>query len=283
MNNIYEDFYCIENDVLSILLTTKCNQDCIMCPQLLNNDLEDINSRFEKFLLELPDMHFKEIYITGGEPFLKSEWINRILESTNNERVTILTNGVIKPTEEILKAKRITLCIPLYASYDELHNRMTGSNNFYNVVNNLIDYSVYKIPIELRFVITKQNYNNMLDFAQFVSRNLPFVSNVAFMGIELMEQGDINKENLWINPSEFMKILCESLDYLLISSIPVSLYNIPHCVIPQKYHFLSFKSISEWKRKYFDFCTKCKFYTECGGFFASCKDKYKEIIKGAVI
>jgi len=160
---------------------------------------------------------------------------------------------------------------------------MTGGENFYKVIKILIDISVYKVPIELRFVITKLNYKNMVDFARFVTRNLPFISNIAYMGMELMECACFNSEKLWINPKAYMSELCEAIDYLEIFNMPVSIYNIPHCLISENYHKYAYKSISEWKRKFFDFCDKCKYEKDCGGFFESCTNEYKKIIKEPIL
>lgn len=278
-----KEIYWIENKTLSLLITTNCNQNCIMCPQHLNDDSIDHDSNVENIISKIKKLNCKEIYITGGEPFLKSKLIDKLFLATKKEKITILTNGSIMPSEIVLKSMRVNLCIPLYASYDDLHNSMTGEKNFYKVIKNLIDISVYKVPIELRFVITNLNYKNMLDFAEFVSRNLPFVSNIAFMGIELMENAFFNTDKLWINPQSYMTDLCKAIDYLEIFEMPVSIYNIPLCLIPEKYYNLTYKSISEWKREYLSFCNSCKYVKECGGFFTSCTDKYKEIIKEPIL
>jgi His-Xaa-Ser system radical SAM maturase HxsC len=279
---IEKDFFWIENETLSLLITTKCNQNCIMCPQHLNDDFIDHDLEVQNFISRIEKLHCKEIYITGGEPFLKSKLIDYIFLNTKKEKIIILTNGSIMPSEVILKSHRVSLCIPLYASYDDLHNSMTGGEKFYRIIKNLIDISVYKVPIELRFLITNLNYKNMIDFSIFVTRNLPFVSNIAFMGLELMENAAFNSEKLWINPKEYMTELCKAIDYLKIFNMPVSIYNIPYCLIPKDYHSYAYKSISEWKRKYFDFCNSCIYSKDCGGFFESCTDVYKKIIKEPV-
>ena len=278
-----ERFFWIENKVLTILLTTICNQMCVMCPQHLNDDFENHDEVLLAFIHNINKIHCKEIYITGGEPFIKSNLVDEIFKNTRRQHITILTNGTFMPSESVLASGRVTLCVPLYASFDSLHTIITGGINFYNVVKNLMDISIYRIPIELRFVITKQNYQNMLDFAVFVTRNLPFVVNIAFMGVELMEQGFCNQEEIWISPQKMIPFLIQAVQYLKTFDMPVSIYNIPHCMLPEEYHELTFKSISSWKRSYFDFCSKCRYSKSCGGFFESCVDRYKEFIKEPVV
>ena len=270
----------IEKNTLTLLITTLCNQNCIMCPQRLNDDSIDHDKALSIVISKLYLLKCNEIYLTGGEPFLKSSIIDNIFINTKrNIKIIILTNGSILPSNIVLNSNRVTLCIPLYSNTDTIHNNMTMSKNFYLVINNLIIISAYKIPIELRFVITKENYKILPVFSEFIYRNLPFVSNIAFMGIELMEHGAINAEKMWIDPNIFSSYLYKALDFLLALDMPVSIYNIPHCQVVQKYHSLIYKSISERKRKDFSFCYDCKYKKDCGGFFESDIHYYKEIIK----
>lgn len=268
-----------ENKIMSFVFTTKCNQKCIMCPQLLDNDCLE-----NDMVLEIIANHFSykgvdEVYITGGEPLIKSKYIDKIVEkSPQRVMFTILTNGVIIPSDFILKSQKVKFCIPLYSSYDELHNYMTGSNYFYRVIDNLIKLSTYFVPIELRFVITKLNYENMEEYVRFVYRNLPFVQNIAFMGMELAESAAENKDLLWVHPKEFLPVLEKAIDYLEDFQMPVSIYNLQPCLINEKYRKYIYNSISEWKRVFVSACDNCKMKGNCQGTFFSNYKEYEELL-----
>ncbi len=285
---IYKDgkkylFSRIEERQLTILLTTKCNHRCIMCPQQLNIDSIDNDLIIKRIIENLDYSVIDEIYLTGGEPMLKIDFINELLQKTP-ERIfiTILTNGTILPSKKVLSSPRCKLCIPLYASYDSLHNHITGSNSFYNVINNLIAMSNYPILIELRYVMNKQNINNIKEYARFVHRNLPFVQDVAFMGMELTASAKKNKGSLWINPREYISDLIEAVRYLDNFEIRSWIYNLQPCLFDeQDRNFLS-PSISLWKRRYLPICTDCKLKNTCGGIFFSDMIDYKDAVLRSV-
>ena len=121
-----KEFFWIENKTLSLLMTTNCNQSCIMCPQHLNDDFVDHDIVLKEFISQIRNLHCNEIYITGGEPFLKSKLIDCLFLSTKKEKITILTNGSIMPSDIVLKSRRTNLCIPLYVNCAVL-----STQNFY--------------------------------------------------------------------------------------------------------------------------------------------------------
>lgn len=269
----------IENKVLTIILTTKCDHKCIMCPQQLNIDLKNNDLLIKQVVKNLNYSVINEIYLTGGEPLLKIDFINSIEQNAPKKVfITILTNGSILPSKTILNSNRVKLCIPLYSSYDELHNYLTGSKSFYKVINNLMYISNFPILIELRFVLLKQNVSNLLEYARFVYRNLPFVQDVAFMGMELMASAKLNKDILWINPREYIPDLIKAVTYLENFGIKSWIYNLQPCLFDKRERNFLSSSISYWKRKYLSVCNECKLKKNCGGIFFSDMREYEQII-----
>src|SRR5574344_396947 len=86
----------IEKRVISIVLTTSCNQNCIMCPQRLNEETTDYEETIKAIINLIRKGRFREIYRTGGEPFLKKDVIDEsALSAKEYSRIIILTNGSI--------------------------------------------------------------------------------------------------------------------------------------------------------------------------------------------
>lgn len=273
-----------ENRTLTLFLTSKCNHRCIMCPQRLDIDMAENDLVLSRVIDTFDYSTIDEIYITGGEPFIKENIIKMVLQKAPQRIMFyILTNGSLLPPKEVLADVRCKLCVPLYASYDELHNHLTGSNSFYRVVRNVMQCSAYSIPIELRFVIMKQNYKNMLEFARFVTMNLPFVQNVAFMGVELQEFALKNKSDVWINPREYITDLLRVVQFLREFGIKTWIYNLQKCLFPINYRKFVVSSISDWKRSYLPCCKECAERKECGGIFCSDMEEYKSIIKEPLV
>lgn len=271
-------FRCEKNEI-TLLATTKCNQRCVMCPQKLNVDSSENDLIIRRVLENLDYKFFTEITFTGGEPLLKSDLIELALEkSPKNVFITILSNGSVLPSQKILSSGRVKMCVPLYSSFDEIHNMMTGSSSFYKVVKNLMRISSFDVPIELRFVMTRLNSKNLLEFSRFAARNLPFVQDIAFMGMELTESALKNRNELWINPKEYVSDLEKAVDYLSDFKITAWIYNLPFCLFDKKYHKFLVKSISPWKVRFLEKCESCGMKGECGGMFFSDVKEFERII-----
>lgn len=279
VNNRKQLLFRIENRELTFFLTSKCNQQCIMCPQELNIDSADNDLVVQRVIDNLDYSFLDGICFTGGEPLLKEKFIEQILQkSPKRIFITILTNGTIIPSEKILKSKRVKLCVPLYSYSDDIHNYMTGGFSFYKVIENLMKISQYETLIELRFVMTKKNVTNLVEYARFVCRNLPFVQNVAFMGMELTAEARKNKIELWCNPREYLNDLIKSIDILISFGMTAWIYNLPLCLFEEKYRKYLVKSISPWKIKYLKKCEYCEMKNDCGGFFYSDIKEFEEIL-----
>lgn len=269
----------IENRELTFFITSKCNHRCIMCPQQLDIDPIDNDLIVQRVIDNLDYDVLDGICFTGGEPLLKMQFIEQVVQNAPEcVDITILTNGTIMPSELILKSLRVKLCVPLYAPYDELHNTMTGSTSFYKVIENLMKISKYETLIELRFVMTKLNYSCLEEYARFVWRNLPFVQDVAFMGMELTAEAHKNKGELWINPEKYIETVEKAVSYLDCCGVTTWIYNLPFCLFDETYRRFLVKSISPWKIKYLPKCESCNMKAECGGMFFSAVSELKDIV-----
>lgn len=269
----------IENRELTFFITSKCNHRCIMCPQKLDIDPIDNDLIVQRVIDNLDYDVFDGICFTGGEPLLKMKFIEQVVQKAPEcIDITILTNGTIMPSEVLMKSPRVKLCVPLYAPYDELHNKMTGSVSFYKVVENLMKISKYETLIELRFVMTKLNYECLEEYARFVWRNLPFVQDVAFMGMELTAEAHKNKDELWINPEKYIEPLQKAASYLDCCGVTTWIYNLPFCLFDESYRRFLVKSISPWKIKYLPKCESCNMKSECGGMFFSDIKEFEKVI-----
>ena len=56
--------------------------------------------------------------------------------------------------------------------------------SFQQTIKGLYNLAQYKQKIEIRIVILKQNYRKLKDIAEYIYRNLPFVTHIALMGME---------------------------------------------------------------------------------------------------
>ena len=81
-------------------------------------------------------------------------------------------------------------------------------------------------------VLHSLTINRLTQYAEFIYRNLPFVINVAFMGMETTGFAEKNINLLWVDPFEYRHKLADAVKYLLRRNMPVSIYNHQLCTLP---------------------------------------------------
>lgn len=264
----------------SFLLTERCNSRCLMCSQP-PRDVDD-GYLVEELLEAIPliSAETEVLGFTGGEPTLLHERFLRLLECTKEHlprtHVDVLTNGRLfaypRYAEQVAAVEHpsLILCIPLYSDVDALHDFVVQAPGaFDQTVRGLLNLGRMGIPVEVRVVIHAQTWRRLPQLAEFLAMNLPFVSHVALMGLEVTGFTRANFQGLWVDPVEYQAELAESVEILAGSEIPVSVYNHQLCVLPRELWRYAQRSISDWKNSYAPECEGCAVQTECGGFFTT--------------
>jgi len=113
----------------------------------------------------------------------------------------------------------------------------------------------------------RQNYERLPYYAEFIYRNLTFVSHVAFMGLEYTGEAARNIENIEIDPVEYSTLLRKAILCLHRRGMNVSIYNIPRCLLSRDIWRFSRDSISTWKKTFLDICDSCEEKVNCCGLF----------------
>lgn len=280
-------------DILSndnaLFVTGQCNNRCLMCCQPpVKRD--DIDFFYEKniHLINSAPIELPTIGITGGEPTLLGErlfdLIAYIREHLPNTHIQILSNG--RRFADGAYAERLAqvaegmviVGVPFHSDSPIIHDRIAGAKNAYNqTLIGLYNLAANNIDIELRIVLTKQNYQRLPQMARFLSKNLAFVSTVAFMAMEDIGYTIKNRDLVWIEPQEYMLELQQATIYLSQLEFDVSLFNIPLCLLPESLHPFAKQSISDWKNQYLEICETCINKAKCCGFFTTSNSVFQGI------
>ena len=277
-NSAINVLYRKEANVNSLLLTERCNSFCIMCSQ----PPKDIDDQYlvEDLLKAIPLIHpdSPEIGFTGGETTLVGDGFIRLIQAAKNHlprtSLHILSNGrnfqdldlAIKVSK--VKHPDVMIGIPLYADYSQLHDFIVQADNaFDETIRGILNLKRCQVPVEIRVVIHKENYQRLPKLAEFIARNLLFVDHVALMGLEIIGFAKSNLKGLWIDPYDYQNELQSAVEIMARAGMRVSIYNTPLCVIPDSIRSYSANSISDWKNDYLDECSNCSAKEKCGGFF----------------
>jgi His-Xaa-Ser system radical SAM maturase HxsC len=274
----------------SILLTERCNHYCLMCSQPPKdvNDDQLLDNAFE--LVRLLPSHTPAIGFTGGEPTLYGESLIDLLQLCRNllpyAGVHVLSNGRRFSDFDFAAAwagidnPNLMVGIPIYGTEPSLHDYVVQSRGaFDSTMRGILNLGRLRQRIEIRVVIHKQTAPYLVEIADFISRNLPFVDQVALMGLEMIGFARANMDDVWIDPIEYRDALTEAVLLLDRKRVPTMVYNHQLCLIDRRIWRFAVQSISDWKNEYHPECLACSVADRCGGFFFSAKYRISDHIK----
>ena len=267
----------------TLFITSACSNRCVMCCQP-PSDVDDSDWLLERNLrlIETADVDTDYVCITGGEPTLAEEklflYIQAIRKKMPDASIHLLTNGRRFADNDymILFAKMVDnhfiLSIPLHSDNPTDHDRIAGAKgSFFETIKGLHNLGLLGFEIELRVIIEKDNYKRLPKIAEYITLNLPFVSQVSFMGLEVTGYADRNDYRVWVEPFDFNPYLIDAIRHLSSCNISVKIFNIPHCLLPVNLWPYACRSISTWKKTNLKQCTNCSQLMNCCGVFSTSK------------
>ena len=273
----------------TLFCTGMCNNKCIMCCQPPTNR-NDIDALFEENLFRIQEAPkgLPYICITGGEPTLLGDKLIELIREIRNllpeTIILILSNGRLFSTlEYAAKFKEFAdsgffINIELHSDYAKDHDLISGAKDSYRqTIKGIYNLATQGIAIELRIIICRQNYKRLSYIADFIHKNLPFVSRIIFMGMECTGFAFDNYDSVWIEPINYSLQLQDAVTSLDDWGYDVCIFNIPHCLLPKELHKFAKRSISDWKVKYVQECMNCEYMEQCCGLFSTSKIQFENI------
>jgi len=212
--------------LINYSITLRCNLGCKYCGvwSLDNNYAQEELGVLEvsRFLEDKMLRKLDVVVITGGEPFLKDDLVDIILEFKKKVKPTIFhitTNGFL--TEEIVKAlsflKAKGIKLDLKISIDDLgqkHDALRGKpGSFKNALNTILKirkmFSRKEVFIGLNQTIYEDNYRSIPEIKK-LSRELD-VTYLGFVGLKQRalysggQENDYGLTELSLLAKEFIK------------------------------------------------------------------------------
>lgn len=274
----------------SVLLTERCDHYCLMCsqPPKERNDDYLIEQAFE--VVRLMPEGDSDIGFTGGEPTLYGDRLLELLRLCSalhpQRAVHVLSNGRRFARREFAEAwaaiehSDLMVGIPLYGCEPTLHDFVVQSPGAFNeTVRGIVNLAALEQPIEIRVVIHKQTAPYLIEIAEFIARNLPFVNQVALMGLEMIGFARANMDTVWIDPVEYRYELRQAVELLDRRGVRTLIYNHQLCLIDEELWPWTVQSISDWKNEYHSECQHCSVAEQCGGFFYSARYRQSDHIR----
>ncbi len=276
-----------ESDVHhTVFLTNRCNSLCIMCsqPPTEHDDSWLVNEAvlIARLIRRSPDV----IGFTGGEPLLLGDGLISVLAEFQachpKTQFDVLTNGRLLSDQDYSQRLlesiegRVTWMVPLYGPVDTAHDYIVQSPGaFEQTVDGLLTLHKYEQSIQLRVVLIKPVLDVLEQLCEYISRNFPFVTEVALMGCEPIGYARANRAECEVDIVQWSDKLVRSVAVLERTSIQVVLMNLPLCAIPPELHRLASRSISDWKQEYAPECSSCAAREACSGLFSWYQEGWK--------
>ncbi len=274
----------------TILITERCNSNCIFCsqpPKIINDDY-----LYEKALLAILDFNTNSyIGISGGEPtynkYLFLDFFYKLKIKQNKTPIHLLTNGktfsdinFVKIFKKNLHSKDSILAIPLYSHNYKVHDFIVQSNNsFHKTINGIINLNEAGINIEIRIVVNKYNIKELQYIIDFINSTLKLINCISIMNIEPIGYAKTNYNDLYVKINEQNCYLVQAISKAEIYGYNVNLYNYPLCLLNETIKKYSVKSISDWKNYFPVECDNCIKKNICCGFFTSAQNNFIEKVE----
>jgi len=273
----------------TLFLTKRCNHYCLMCSEPPSNTNDDYLINENMKIIELLDKDLYSIGITGGEPTLLGKnfvkIISKIREELPDTKIRLLTNGRSFKNEDFVKEISdvaqgyLTSEIPLYNSDYIKHDYIVQSKGaFFESIEGFYNLAKYKLTSEVRVVLTKKNYDNLEDLIYFIYKNIPFIDHIALMGLEYIGFTLNNLDDIHISPLDYKDKLVDAIGVAKKYNLPISIYNLPLCLVDEKVQKYAKQSISDWKNEFSDVCDECAVRDSCSGMFTSTKPYFEPLL-----
>lgn len=276
-----DTLFRMASDHNALFVTEQCNSYCLMCsqPPRRVDDLEHFLALNVRALRLMP-RETRVLGITGGEPTLLGTRLADLMRacraSLTEAQVDILSNGRLL-ADPVLAARvgsaadqRMLFTVPLYADNSLRHDYIVQARGAFNeTMAGLYNLARAGVRCEVRVVLHRESVVRLPQLARFVQKNLPFIDQVVFMGLEMTGLARANEDLLWIESPDYMPQLEAAIDYLTDLGMRVSLYNLPRCLVSRQLWQHLRISISDWKREYAAVCESCSEQARCGGLFGT--------------
>lgn len=282
--------------MICLLLGYECNNDCLNCPNIRNQELKSaptsrILSSIDKF-----DKNTSQIILSGGEPTIRKDIfiiLNHIKNKLPKAEITFFTNGRIfcypSFVNKIVHYGISYFTVSLYAANPLVHDSITQVKGSFRQttkgIKNLIESNQ---RVTILTIIHKLNYKELPKIADYIKNNFGSL-NWSIGYLDIVGNAHHNRDKLIVPFSLIIPYLSEAIDKLKPRKNNLQLVNMfPLCLLPKRYHKFSdlddrekavfFKKggtdieLSKKRLVFSDNCNECLYIKKCSGIWESYKD-----------
>lgn len=263
------------NDKKAIMITTLCNNHCIMCHSSTNYTTDYSTKEVMGAIEDAINGSEKEIQLSGGEPTLRKDLIQilgKIKELNSSAKIQINTNGRMFFYKDLVRDISnldfvSSIMTGLHAHNAELHDKITQTKGSFNQtvqgIKNILDKN---IKVKIIVLVNKLNYEFLPEIADFIKKNFEGVG-VFFNYTWFVHNAYENRHQLFIGINDVVPYLEGAADVLNGNCV---FMHFPVCIFRQKYrNYVVKQSFSIGDREDYPSreCNKCKLKSKCNGIW----------------
>ncbi len=164
--------------LIQIVITTKCNLNCIMCGKLNRDGKYELSDkRFHELLQLMP--YLQRLILRGGEVFYY-KYFDKTLEEAykNNVEIEILTNGLLLNKSNIAKLIEANVVLnfsidsPIKETYESIRSGAKYNELISNILllNKIEKEKKSQIKSFINMVVMRKNYKEIFDMIKFAKK-----------------------------------------------------------------------------------------------------------------
>lgn len=222
---------CSKPSEVLLKLTERCNSRCQMCDMWKNNRTSEGELTTEDWKKVLSDLRQwlgkKQIWFTGGEPFLRPDCIELIKYATSSGlSVRVITNGMLLKHDQVpllVEAGLSEYHVSIDSMSPEIHDHLRGVQGAHKkatgnvlALKDFLDKSGKKMKIVIKTIIMGYNARELLPLVDWAEKNR-FYS--VLQPLESQHEGEddpywFQKSSYWPNGKQ-LDYLIEIIDQLI--------------------------------------------------------------------
>jgi len=152
---------------LEIELTKKCNQKCIHCWNESGKNIFIPNKKLEEIVREFRSSGGQKIKLTGGEPLQHPKFFEFLVYSKKSgiKNIELTTNGSLIDEKNIEDLSKYVdkLNISLHGATEEVHNRITQTQNYYKTIDAIRRCRLVGLDTTINFTVMDENESEIED------------------------------------------------------------------------------------------------------------------------
>ena len=208
-----------ERNVVYMVLTNLCNYNCIYCYAKMHNDFQTDNKTLSylegvTIIDNIIKAKYKNIIFTGGEPML-CECVFDLASYAKRKGLVVglLTNAKLVNKENIMKLNRFHYVqISLDSHVPDINDKTRGKGHLTKTLEALQLLSNHNISIFINSVVTKYNYDSLIDTMKFLRERYNIIEHVYSF---YSPYNKINLPDLYLTLEEKIKTIKDYYVYLI--------------------------------------------------------------------